>query len=173
MSDTEGPHLDYLKEVVELRREELGLTQGQLRDIRGKYTGPSTTLMTKIENARTPAPRRDSLRKVDTALQWEQDSAFFAMTRRRPPITLESQSQSQAQVTDTLATIAIDPTLTEHDRYYLTGLVQQIRGQSQGQGKGQSSNQGETGDDGLSASAAAAIAKLKIDRAHNDGNKAG
>lgn len=80
-------------------------------------------------------------------------------------------STRAVEVTDSLATIAIDPSLSEQDRQSATALIRQMRSQSQSQW--QSANQGETGDGGLSASAAAAIAKLKIDRAHNDGNKAG
>ena len=61
--------------------------------------------------------------------------------------------------------VLLDTDLSARDKSAILALIAQLRTTDT------SANQGETGDGGLSASAAAAIAKLKIDRAHNDGNK--
>lgn len=62
--------LERFASIVKRRREELGLRQDQLRDL----GGPSTTTMTKVENA-MDAPSPVTLRKLDAGLDWEPGSA--------------------------------------------------------------------------------------------------
>lgn len=105
--------LDRLARHVKQRREELGLRQDQLKD-RG---GPSTTTLSKIENATdTPAPV--TLRKLDDSLDWERGSAARTLrggdptpTRRSgilPPRVQPTRRRHSASPHDASSTAAVD-----------------------------------------------------------------
>lgn len=77
--------LERFAEIVKLRREDLGLTQDQM----GDYGGPSTTTMTKVENAGDGVPAQVTLRKLDAALKWEPGSARRTLAGGEPTEIVE------------------------------------------------------------------------------------
>lgn len=83
--------LQRFARIVRARREELGLRQDQMRDA----GGPSTTTMTKVENA-ADAPSRVTLRKLDAALRWEPGSAARALDGGEPTPLGESAGYASA-----------------------------------------------------------------------------
>lgn len=80
MPPTNG--LENLAEAVKDRRADLGLTHDQVLT-RG---GPSGVTLTKIESARGPVPNAATLKKLDTALDWEQGSAKRLITGGEPTV---------------------------------------------------------------------------------------
>ncbi|MEJ9078543.1 helix-turn-helix transcriptional regulator [Gordonia malaquae] len=70
MNDNE-PDLERLARYVKSRRQHLGLRQDEV----GARGGPSTTTLTKVENATPPAPATVTLRKLDRGLGWTAGSA--------------------------------------------------------------------------------------------------
>jgi hypothetical protein len=61
------PDWDQLARAVRQRRTELGLSQAAVA-ARG---GPSDFVISRIENNDEPRPRADTLRKLDTGLDWD------------------------------------------------------------------------------------------------------
>jgi transcriptional regulator with XRE-family HTH domain len=80
MTDTR-PDLARFGAIVKARREELGLRQDQLSD-RG---GPSTTTLTKVENA-SGVPADVTIRKLDVALRWQPGSARRTLHGGEPEV---------------------------------------------------------------------------------------
>ncbi|WP_336794220.1 helix-turn-helix domain-containing protein [Gordonia malaquae] len=78
----ERNRLAVLAEHARRRREELGLRQDELK-ARG---GPSTTTLTKIENATPPTPAPGTLRKLDHGLGWSSGSARRVLDGGEPTL---------------------------------------------------------------------------------------
>lgn len=72
---------------VRARREELGLTQAQVREA----GGPSDTTLTKIESGEGPAPSRATLRKLEQALHWAEGSALTTLGGGEPVPDLQAE----------------------------------------------------------------------------------
>lgn len=86
MNETTGPNLKRLAEYVKTRREHLGLRQDEV----GEHGGPSTTTLTKVENATPPAPAPVTLRKLDVGMGWKAGSARQVMFGGYPELDEDS-----------------------------------------------------------------------------------
>jgi len=75
---------ERLRDAVLARREELDMNQLDV----WQAGGPSNTTLTEIENARKESVSRGTLRKLDTALRWEQGSAKRVWEGTGDPVPL-------------------------------------------------------------------------------------
>ncbi|MGI6797989.1 helix-turn-helix domain-containing protein [Gordonia sihwensis] len=71
-----------LGRFVKDRREELGLRQDEL----GRRGGPSTTTLTKVENAVTPQLAAVTLLRLDMGLGWEPGSSARVLAGGHPSV---------------------------------------------------------------------------------------
>ncbi|MFE1596572.1 helix-turn-helix domain-containing protein [Nocardia sp. NPDC058705] len=87
-------HPEYLGQAVQARRNELGLSKSAVHAISG--LNPLT--LSKIEDGQAGRIRKDTLNKLDTALQWQKGSAEAAFTARRPPVEATATAQRAPSV---------------------------------------------------------------------------
>jgi hypothetical protein len=99
----------------------------RMRHLRGRNQqevhaagGPSTTTMSKILSAQGPTPRRDTLTRLDTGLEWVSDSAYDVLWHGKPPRPIEDEPQ----LSDDLAAKVVALTGTRGPRGPLLRLVQ-------------------------------------------------
>lgn len=107
MEDSPAPDLERLADRVKRRRERLGLRQDEMAG-RG---GPSTTTLTKVENAAAPPPAPSTLRKLDASLGWTEGSAYRTLYENGEPDLASGES---------------DPAV-DRAHYYLTHQPERLR----------------------------------------------
>ncbi|GGK62817.1 hypothetical protein GCM10011591_38820 [Nocardia camponoti] len=74
-------HPEYLGQVVQARREELGLSKQAVH----AAVGLNPRTIDKIESGQAGRIRNDTLPRLDTVLQWKDGSALDAFTKHLPP----------------------------------------------------------------------------------------
>ncbi|RJO77609.1 hypothetical protein D5S18_07670 [Nocardia panacis] len=89
-------HPEYLGQVAQARREELGLTKQAVHALVG--LNPFT--IGKVEAGQAERIRKDTLTRLDRALQWKEGSASDALTKQLPPrvITIADASVPMSRV---------------------------------------------------------------------------
>ncbi len=92
-----------LAEAVKARRAELGLTHEDVL----AADGPSGVTLTKIESAKGSPPRALTLKRLDTALQWEPGSAARVLSGGTPlPVRMTPPALSGEELDDTVKRFA-------------------------------------------------------------------
>ncbi|NNH73649.1 helix-turn-helix transcriptional regulator [Nocardia uniformis] len=75
-------HPEYLGQVTHARREELKLSKQAVH----ASVGLNPLTLSKIENGQAGQIRKDTLSRLDRAMQWKEGSAEAAFVWRRPPV---------------------------------------------------------------------------------------
>lgn len=109
--------LENLAKHVQQRREELDLTQLDLRAL----GGPSNSTLTQIEAARPPTPSRATLHKLDKGLRWEPGSARQVLSGGEPAPLNETAAS------DPVYSAVYQSGLTRARQHELLALYERLR----------------------------------------------